>query len=38
LGRRDGPAREYSDVTEGTVTLSVGATLDLAKLYDALPD
>ena len=29
---------EYSDVTEGTVQLSTGAVLDLAKLYDALPD
>ena len=29
---------EYSDVTEGTVQLSTGAVMDLAKLYDSLPD
>lgn len=29
---------EYSDVTEGTVVLSSGAQLELAKLYDALPE
>jgi Uma2 family endonuclease len=28
---------EYSDVTEGTVELSTGAVLDLARLYDDLP-
>jgi Uma2 family endonuclease len=28
---------EYSDVTEGSVRLSSGATLDLAKLYEGLP-
>jgi Uma2 family endonuclease len=31
-------AWEYSDVTEGTMQLSSGAVLDLAKLYDGLPD
>jgi Uma2 family endonuclease len=30
-------AWEYSDVTTGTVQLSTGAVLDLARLYDALP-
>lgn len=29
---------EYSDVTEGSVQLSTGAVIELAKLYDALPD
>ena len=29
---------EYSDVTSGTVELSTGAMLDLAKLYDELPE
>ncbi len=29
---------EYADVTQGTVELSTGAVLDLAKLYDALPE
>ena len=29
---------EYSDVTNGTVALSTGAELDLATLYDALPE
>jgi Uma2 family endonuclease len=29
---------EYFDVTEGTVSLATGGELDLAKLYDALPD
>jgi Uma2 family endonuclease len=29
---------EYSDVTSGTLQLSTGAVLDLAKLYDGLPD
>jgi Uma2 family endonuclease len=28
---------EYSDVTQGTLELSTGALLDLAKLYDDLP-
>jgi Uma2 family endonuclease len=28
---------EYSEVTTGTATLSTGAVLDLATLYDALP-
>jgi Uma2 family endonuclease len=31
-------AWEYSDVTEGTVQLSTGATIDLARLYEGLPD
>ena len=29
---------EYSDVTKGAVQLSTGATIDLAKLYEGLPD
>ena len=29
---------EYSDVTAGIVELSTGAAIDLASLYDALPD
>jgi len=29
---------EYSDTTHGTVTLSSGAVIDLAKLYEGLPD
>jgi Uma2 family endonuclease len=29
---------EYSDVTAGVVKLSTGATIDLALLYDGLPD
>lgn len=29
---------EYADVTTGTVRLATGANLDLAMLYDALPD
>lgn len=29
---------EYVDVTAGTLQLSSGALIDLAKLYDALPD
>jgi Uma2 family endonuclease len=29
---------EYSDVTAGALQLSTGAVLDLAKLYDALPE
>jgi Uma2 family endonuclease len=29
---------EYSDVTAGSVILSSGAVIDLATLYDALPD
>lgn len=29
---------EYSDTTSGTVELSTGAVLDLATLYDALPE
>jgi Uma2 family endonuclease len=29
--------REYSAVTQGTVELSTGAVLDLARLYDDLP-
>ena len=29
---------EYFDTTSGTITLLTGALLDLAKLYDALPD
>ena len=36
--RLDSGAWEYSDVTEGEVHLSTGATLDLAALYDGLPD
>ncbi len=31
-------AWEYTDVTSGQVTLATGPVLDLAKLYDALPD
>jgi Uma2 family endonuclease len=31
-------AWEYSDATTGTVELSSGARIDLARLYDALPD
>lgn len=30
-------AWEYSDATSGTVELTTGAVLDLAKLYDGLP-
>lgn len=29
---------EYSDVTGGTVHLATGAVIDLAKLYDGLPE
>jgi hypothetical protein len=29
---------EYVDVTEGTLQLSTGAVLDLASLYEGLPD
>lgn len=31
-------AWEYTDVTDGVLQLSTGATIDLAKLYDGLPD
>lgn len=31
-------AWEYQDATSGVVTLTSGATLDLASLYDGLPD
>lgn len=31
-------AWEYTDVTDGLLQLSVGATLDLVKLYEGLPD
>lgn len=36
--RLPGGTWEYSDVTEGTLTLATGAVLELAKLYDGLPD
>lgn len=29
---------EYSDVTDGSVELTTGAVIDLAKLYEGLPD
>jgi Uma2 family endonuclease len=29
---------EYSDVTEGTIELATGGVLDLARLYESLPD
>lgn len=29
---------EYSDITRGQITLSTGALIDLASLYDDLPD
>jgi hypothetical protein len=29
---------EYRDIREGTVQLSGGAVVDLAALYDGLPD
>lgn len=32
-----GGAWEYRDVTEGTLQLSSGATLEIAALYDGLP-
>ncbi|MBX3233833.1 MAG: Uma2 family endonuclease [Labilithrix sp.] len=35
--RLAGGAWEYTDTTKGGVELSVGVTLDLASLYDALP-
>jgi Uma2 family endonuclease len=35
--RLPGGSWEYTDVTEGTVELSTGAVLDLARLYDDLP-
>ena len=31
-------AWEYQDVTSGTLALASGAVLDLATLYDALPE
>jgi hypothetical protein len=29
---------EYSDVTDGPVTLSTGAVVDVGKLFEGLPD
>ena len=29
---------EYTDVTQGTLELTTGAVLDVAKLYEGLPD
>jgi Uma2 family endonuclease len=36
--RMKGDRWEYREITEGSVTLACGATLDLARLYDDLPD